>query len=261
MLARTTRTVRVTDAGEHCLQDFRRILAEVLEADESDSGMHSSPRGRLTITAPVLFGGMYVTPIVTEYLSRYPEVSASFLFLDCVVNLLDEGADVSVCIGELPDSTMQAILVGQVRRVICASPGYLAKHGIPTSPDDLHAHTVVPASRVTHNPEWELMDKGEVLSIRLQARMITTTNDSAVAAAVGGFGVPRLLSYQVGEHLIAGRIKTVLPDFEPAALPVHVVQLGGHQAPRRVRAFLDLAIERLRQDATLNWPQIRPSPG
>lgn len=252
LLTRTTRTVRVTDAGARYVQDCRRILAEMLEADESVSGMHSSPKGRLTITAPVLFGGMYVTPVVTEYLIRYPEVSASCLFLDRVVNLLDEGVDVAVRIGELPDSTMQAIRVGQVRRVICASPSYLAAHGTPTSPEDLYAHTVVSASSVTPNPEWKLMDNGAPTTIRLQPRMITTTNDSAVAAAVGGFGLTRLLSYQVAEHVRTGKLKTVLAEFEPAALPVHVVHREGRQAPQRVRAFLDLAIERLRQDATLN---------
>lgn len=249
LLTRTTRSVRVTDAGERYAQDCRRILAEMLEADESVSGMHTSPRGRLTITAPVLFGGMYVTPVVTEYLTRYPEVSASCLFLDRVVNLLEEGVDVAVRIGELPDSTMQAIRVGQVRRVICGAPDYLVRHGIPTIPDDLHHHNIISASSVTPNPEWKLVDKGEHRSIRLNARMITTTNDSAAAAAVGGFGLTRLLSYQVADQLRTGRLKTVLPDFEPVALPVHVVHREGRQASQRVRAFLDLAIERLRQDA------------
>lgn len=251
LLTRTTRTVRVTDAGERYVQDCRRILAEMLEADESVRGLHALPRGRLTLTAPVLFGGIYVTPIVTEYLGRYPEVSASCLFLDRVVNLLDEGVDVAIRIGELPDSSMQAIRVGQVRRVICGSPGYLSSHGIPMSPDDLHRHAIVSASSVTPHPEWALMAQGEPRTIRLQARMITTTNDSAVAAAVGGFGLTRLLSYQVAEHLRTGALKTVLTAFEPAALPVHVVHREGRQAPQRVRAFLDLAIERLRQDATL----------
>ena len=252
LLTRTTRTVRVTDAGERYAQDCRRILGEMAEADESVSGMHSSPRGRLTITAPVLFGGLYVTPIVTEYLTRYPQVNASCMFLDRVVNLMDEGVDVAVRIGELPDSSMQAIRVGQVRRLICAAPEYLAEHGIPLAPDDLHQHTVVSASSVTPNPEWKLMEKGEPVTIRLQARMITTTNDSAVVAAVRGFGLTRLLSYQVAEHLKAGRLKTVLTEFEPAPLPVHVVHREGRQAPQRVRAFLDLAMERLREDPALN---------
>lgn len=252
LLTRTTRTVRVTDAGERYVQDCRRILAEMVEADESVSGMHSSPRGRLTITAPVLFGGIHVTPIVTEYLTRYPEVTASCIFLDRVVNLLDEGVDVAVRIGELPDSSMQAIRVGQVRRVICASPDYLARNGIPTTPDKLHEHTVISASTVTPSSEWKLVNNGVACNVRLQARMNTTTNDSAVAAAINGFGLTRLLSYQVADHLRTGKLKTVLPDYEQSPLPVHVVHREGRQVPKRVRAFLDLAIERLRANASLN---------
>ncbi|QDL56549.1 LysR family transcriptional regulator [Rhodoferax aquaticus] len=252
LLTRTTRTVRVTDAGERYVQDCRRILADMLEADESVSGMHASPRGRLTISAPVLFGGLYVTPVITEYLARYPDVSASCLFLDRIVNLVDEGVDVAVRIGELPDSSMQAIRVGQVRRVICASPDYLAKHGIPLVPDDLHAHTIVSSSSVTPNPVWKLVENGDIKSVHLEARMTTSTNDSALAAAAAGFGLTRLLSYQVAEHFRNGTLKTVLTEFEPAALPVHVVHREGRHAPQRVRAFIDLAVERLRADPRLN---------
>lgn len=252
LLTRTTRTVRVTDAGERYVQDCRRILAEMAEADESVSGQHSAPRGRLTITAPVLFGGKFVTPIVSEYLQRYPEVNASCLFLDRVVNMVDEGADVGIRIGELPDSTMQAIRVGQVRRVVCASPAYLQEHGIPLTPDDLHQHAIVSASSVTPNPEWRMQHNGAPLSVRLQPRMTTTTNDSAIAAVVGGFGLTRLLSYQVAEHLRARKLKTVLANFEPEPLPVHVVHREGRHAAHRVRAFIDLAIARLRSDPSLN---------
>jgi len=251
LLTRTTRTVRVTDAGERYVQDCRRILAEMAEADESVTGQHGAPRGRLTITAPVLFGGKYVTPIVAEYLQRYPQVTASCLFLDRVVNMVDEGVDVAIRIGDLPDSSMQAIRVGQVRRVVCASPAYLKEHGIPLTPDDLQQHAIVSASSVTPNPEWRMVDNGVPRSIRLQARMTTTTNDSAVAAVVGGFGLTRLLSYQVAEHLRARRLKTVLSSFEPAPLPVHVVHREGRQASHRVRAFIDLAVERLRSDPSL----------
>lgn len=251
LLTRTTRTVRVTDAGARYAQDCRRILVELAEADESVSGLHGAPRGRITVTAPMLFGGMVVTPIVTAYLQRYPEVSASCLFLDRVVNLVDEGVDVAIRIGELPDSTMQAIRVGQVRQLICASPAYLEAHGIPLTPDDLHQHTIVSASSVTPNPEWRMVDSGEPYTVRLQARMTTTTNDSAVAAVVGGFGITRLLSYQVAEHLRAGRLKTVLTEYEAAPLPVQVVHREGRHPPQRVRAFIDLAVERLRVEMAL----------
>lgn len=252
LLTRTTRTVRVTDAGERYAQDCRRILAEMLEADESVSGMHSAPRGRVTITAPVLFGGMHVVPVVTEYLGRYPDVSAACLFLDRVVNLLDEGVDVAVRIGELPDSTMQAIRVGQVRRLVCASPGYLAQFGTPRTPEDLQNHCTISASGVTPTPEWRMLLNGEIRGIKLQPRLTTTTNDSAAAAAVAGLGLTRLLSYQVADHVREGRLHTVLTEFEAPPLPVHVVHREGRNASQRVRAFLDLAIERLRANPALN---------
>lgn len=251
LLTRTTRTVRVTDAGERYAQDCRRILAELAEADESVSGQHGAPRGRITVTAPVLFGGMVVTPIVTAYLQRYPEVSASCLFLDRVVNLVDEGVDVAIRIGELPDSTLQAIRVGQVRQLICAAPDYLAAHGIPLTPEDLHRHTIVSANSVTPNPEWRLVHSGAPRSVRFQARMTTSTNDSAVAAVVGGFGITRLLSYQVAGYLRDGRLKTVLAEYEAPPLPVHVVHREGRQAPQRVRAFIDMAVEQLRANAAV----------
>jgi DNA-binding transcriptional LysR family regulator len=252
LLTRTTRVVRVTDAGARYAQDCRRILAELEEADESVRGMHGAPRGQLTLTAPALFGAKFVTPIVTEYLQRYPEVSATCLFLDRVVNMLDEGVEVAVRIGELPDSSMQAVRVGSVRRMICAAPAYLKKHGMPRTPDDLADHSIVSASGVTPTPEWRLEKNGAPHIVKLEPRMTTTTNDSAMAAAVDGFGLTRHLSYQVAEHLRDGKLKTVLSEFEPAPLPVHVLHREGRHASQRVRAFLDLAIERLRACPALN---------
>lgn len=252
LLTRTTRVVRVTDAGARYVEDCRRILAELAEADESVSGLHGAPRGRLTLTAPVLFGALYVTPIVTEYLQRYPEVTASCWFLDRVVNMMDEGVDIAVRIGELPDSSMQAIRVGKVRRVICAAPSYLERHGVPQSPDELAAHTIVSASGVTPAPEWRLVENGAARIVKLQPRMITTSNDSAVAAAVAGFGLSRLMSYQVAEHVREGRLKILLSEFETAPLPVQLVHREGRHASQKARAFLDLAIERLRASPALN---------
>jgi DNA-binding transcriptional LysR family regulator len=251
LLTRTTRVVRVTEAGARYVEDCRRILAELAEADESVSGLHAAPRGRLTLTAPVLFGALFVTPIVTEYLQRYPEVTASCWFLDRVVNMVDEGVDIGVRIGELPDSSLQAIRVGRVRRVICAAPSYLKRHGAPQTPDDLTAHTIVSASGVTPTPEWRLVENGAPKLVKLQPRMSTTTNDSAVAAAVAGFGLTRLMSYQVAEHVQAGRLQIVLSEFETAPLPVHLVHREGRHVSQKARAFLDLAIERLRASKAL----------
>jgi DNA-binding transcriptional LysR family regulator len=252
LLTRTTRVVRLTEAGARYVEDCRRIVAELAEADDAVSGLHSTPRGRLTLTAPVLFGAEFVTPIVTEYLTRYPEVSVSCWFLDRLVNMVDEGVDVAVRIGELPDSTMQAIRVGQVRRVICATPAYLALHGAPQRPDDLLKHSIVSASGITPTPEWRLVESGTPCVVKVRPRLTTTTNDSAVVAALSGFGLTRLLSYQVAEHLRHGRLQTVLSEFEPAALPVHLVHREGRHASLKARSFLDLAIERLRVNPALN---------
>ena len=244
--------VRVTEPGARYVEDCRHILAELAEANESVGGMHSEPSGTLTLTAPVLFGAKHVTPIVTEYLQRYPEVNASCWFLDRVVNMMDEGVDVAVRIGELPDSSMQAVRVGRVRRVICASPGYLERCGIPQIPDDLSAHCIVCASAVTPFPEWQIVENGVPRNVKLQARMTTTSNDSAVAAAVSGFGLTRLMSYQIADHLRDGQLKIVLSEFEPAALPVHLVHREGRYASQKARVFLDMAIKQLRANPALN---------
>lgn len=249
LLTRTTRMVRVTEAGDRYVQDCRRILTDLALADEAVAGLHGTPRGRLTLTAPVLFGALHVAPIVTEYLQRYPQVVASCWFLDRVVNLMDEGVDIAVRIGELPDSSLQALRVGQVRRVICAAPDYLARHGTPQDPDELTAHTVIAASGVSPATEWRLRGGR---TARISPRMITTSNDSAVAAAVSGFGITRLMSYQIDEAVRAGRLRVLLADFEPAALPVHLVHHEGRHGSQKARAFLDLAIERLRRNPALS---------
>ena len=252
LLTRTTRIVRVTESGARYADDCRLILAQLADADESVTGTQVTPRGHLTITAPVLFGAKFVAPIVTEYLQRNLEVVASCWFLDRVVNMLDEGADVGIRIGELPDSSMQATAVGKVRRVICAAPGYLEQHGVPLTPADLQSHTIVSASAVTPTPEWRLVENGESRIIKVQPRMTTTSNDSALAAALGGFGITRLLSYQVAECLRDGSLRMVLDEFELPALPVHVVHREGQHASKKARAFIDLVVERLRANPALN---------
>jgi DNA-binding transcriptional LysR family regulator len=252
LLTRTTRIVRVTESGARYADDCRLILAQLAEADESVTGMQVTPRGHLTITAPVLFGAKFVAPIVTEYLQRNPEVVASCWFLDRVVNMIDEGADVGIRIGELPDSSMQATAVGKVRRVMCAAPIYLEQHGVPLTPADLQSHTIVSASAVTPTSEWRLVENGESRIIKVRPRMTTTSNDSALAAALSGFGITRLLSYQVAEFLQEGSLKMVLGEFELPDLPVHVVHREGQHASKKARAFIDLVVERLRANPRLH---------
>jgi DNA-binding transcriptional LysR family regulator len=252
LLTRTTRIVRVTETGARYAEDCRRILGELAQADASASGMHGAPRGRLALTAPVLFGNQFVTTIVTEYLRRYPDVSATCLFLDRVVNMLEEGVDVAVRIGELADSSMQAIRVGQVRRVICGAPTYFKQYGVPKTPEDLPEHRIISANSVTPIPEWRLVKNGVAHNVKLQPRLSISTNAAAATAAMSGFGVTQLLSYQVAEYLRDGKLKVVLEKFEPAALPVHVMHREGRHATQTVRAFLDLIIERLRADPALH---------
>jgi DNA-binding transcriptional LysR family regulator len=251
LLTRTTRVVRLTDAGSGYFEDCRRILGEIDIAELSATGTHSSPRGLLSITAPIMFGRLHVTPIVLDYLRRYPETDANCWFVDRVVNLVDEGIDVAVRIAQLPDSSLQAINVGRVRRVLCASPAYLEKHGTPRHPDDLAEHVVIASTGSSTPPEWRLHDGERHILVRTHARFTTTTNDSAIAAALADFGIARLMSYQIAEHVSDGRLVILLDDFEPPPLPIHLVHREGRHVAQKVRAFLDLAVSTLRADESL----------
>ena len=252
LLTRTTRVVRPTATGVAYFENCRRILGEIDDAELSAAGAHTAPRGQLSITAPVLFGRHYVTPVVVEYLNRYPEVDVDCLFIDRVVNFIDEGIDVGVRIGPLPSSSLQAIPVGYVRRVTCASPAYLARHGVPATPEDLAQHTIIQTTGISTLPEWRFQRHGEPLPIRVAPRMSTTTNDSAIAAAVAGFGVVRVLSYQVADEVRDGRLQLVLEDVEPVPLPIHIIHREGRHAMHKVRAFIDLAVDTLRSSPALN---------
>lgn len=252
LLVRTTRVVRVTEVGARYAGDCRRILADVADTERSATGTHAAPRGRLVITSPVLFGAMFVTPVVTAYLRRYPEADVECRFLDRVVNMMEEGIDIAIRIGMLPDSSYQAIKIGQVRQVVCASPDYLKVRGIPMTPDQLEEHDVIIASGVTPSPDWRFEHNGRPVTFRVRPRMTSTSNDAAIAAALDGFGVTRVISYMVARDLVAGRLKTVLAQFEPARIPVSMVHHEGRQSTPKVRAFIDLAIEMLRADGALN---------
>lgn len=248
LLTRTTRYVRVTDAGQRYLEDARRIISEVDEADEAAAGINAEPRGHLAITAPVLFGKLFVIPGIVDYLQRYPDMEISAVFLDRVVNLLEEGFDVGIRIGELPDSSMKAIRVGSIRRVVCASPTYLAKHGTPEKPSDLANHLVVASSAASPAMEWKF---AEGLAVRVKPRLTVTSNDSAIAAVLLGMGVTRLLSYQIASYQASGQLQTILSEFEPEPLPIHVIHREGRYASAKVRSFVDLMVAKLRSDEAL----------
>jgi DNA-binding transcriptional LysR family regulator len=252
LLNRTTRHVRVTEAGLRYLEDARRLLSDVVAAEEAAAGINAEPRGRITVTAPVLFGRMFVMPGIVDYLQRFSQVEVASVFLDRVVNLLEEGLDVGIRIGELPDSSMRALRVGTVRRVVCAAPAYLEGAGLPQTPDDLSAHTIIASSAGSSAPGWQFFSDDSMHTIKLKPRLSVTTNDAAVEAAREGFGITRLLSYQIAPQLASGELKILLPDFEPRPLPIHILHREDNQSSSKVRAFIDLLAARLRADKALN---------
>nr|WP_232374532.1 LysR family transcriptional regulator [Pseudomonas chlororaphis] len=251
LLTRTTRSVLLTEAGQRYLEDSRRILAELQDAEASAAGIHALPRGPLTITAPVLFGELFVTPLMVDYLQRFTEVSINALLVDRVVNMLEEGVDVAVRIGELPDSGQHAMRVGEVRRVVCAAPAFLARHGRPRHPQELRQAPVIAPSSIGQSKSWLFDDAGTPLSVRAEPRLVVTANQAAINAACRGLGLTRVLSYQVADKVAAGELEIVLAEYELAPLPIHVLYQGGRKASARVRSFVDFAVQALREHPAL----------
>lgn len=250
LLIRTTRYVKLTEAGARYVDDCRRILSALEEAEASAAGSFAKPTGQLTVTASVLFGEIYVLPILMAFLDRHPEVTGRLLLLDRVTNLVDEGIDVAVRIGHLPDSSHSAVKVGSVRRVICGAPGYFAQHGAPRQPADLDGHRVIAATSAWTSLDWRFGPEGEAIQVR--PALFCNTNAGAIIAARAGWGLTRVLSYQIGPDLRDGRLQTTLEEFEEPPLPIHIVHPEGRNAPAKVRAFVDFAVAGLRGDRLIN---------
>ncbi|WP_310197731.1 LysR family transcriptional regulator [Ancylobacter sp. 3268] len=251
LLTRTTRSVKMTEAGGRYFDDCRRILADIADAEASAAGSHANPTGTLIVTGSVMFGQMYTLPILLEYLDRYPSVIGRSLFVDRIVNIIEEGIDVAIRIGHLPDSGLSAVRVGSVKRVVCGAPSYFEKHGVPRVPADLAHHRVVVPTAAWASPEWQFGEETKT-SVTVRPRLLCNTNEAAITAAEQGWGLTRILSYQIGPALMQGRLQTVLADYEEKALPIHVVHAEGRHAPAKVRTFVDLAVERLRANRLFN---------
>ncbi len=253
LLHRTTRVVRLTEAGEQYLAACRHIVAGLEEADRAAAGERTAPRGVLNVTAPLFFGRLYVRPPVDAFLDRYPSVQVRLLLLDRVVNMIDEGMDVAVRIGHLPDSGLIAIKVGEVRRVLCASPGYLARRKAPRAPTDLKSHDCISFNAMTPSDVWTFAPGTKAKAstqVRVFPRLTVTEAEAAIGAAVDGHGVTRVLSYQVERELKAGRLKVILEDFEPTPWPVNVIYPEARLSAAKVRAFVDLVVPGLRKELT-----------
>jgi len=249
LFVRTTRSVKLTEAGDRYFGDCRRILADIAEAEAAAAGSYAKPSGTLSVTASALFGQMYVLPVVTEFLDVYPNVTGRVLFVDRPVNIVEEGIDVAVRIGHLPDSGFTAIKVGTVRRVICGAPSYFEKNGIPSGPADLKDHRIVVSTSAWASPEWRFKGDERVVG---HAGLLSNTNDAAISAAKSGWGLTRVLHYQIGADLLDGNLQIALGDYEEPPLPIHVLHPEGRHAPAKVRAFLDLVVSRLRANRLLN---------
>jgi DNA-binding transcriptional LysR family regulator len=259
LLSRTTRSLHLSEAGQRYLEDCRRILGELEEAEEAAAGSYSIPVGHLTMTAPVLFGELFVAPILGEYLDQFALVNINAVLVDRVVNMTDEGVDVAVRIGHLQDTGQQAIKVGEVRRVVCASPAYLDRHGRPLHPQALGGANIVTSSASPLVSEWQFVDDGHALSVPIAPRLVVTANNAAINLARLGWGLTRVLSYQVASHVSDGELEIILHDFEPPALPIHVLFQKNSRVPAKVRTFVDFLANRLGQDAALNPAMKRPS--
>lgn len=251
LLLRTTRSVRLTEAGGRYLQDTRHILASIIEANEAAAGINAAPKGDLAVTAPILFGKKFVMPCIVRYLQQYPEVDVSAFFLDRVVNLVEEGMDVAVRIGQLPDSGLKALRVGKMRRLLCASPEYLERHGTPRHPSELQKHEVIAAGTLSPRTDWRFGAIDDPTLIRMKPRLTVTSNDAAIAAASAGLGIARLLSYQVADEVAAGRLQVILAEYEEAPWPIHILHRESKYGSTKVRTFIDMLAEHLRSQAHL----------
>ena len=236
---RTTRSLSLTDVGARYLDRARQVLSDIEAADREAVGETAVPSGHLTLTASVTFGRTALAPVVRDFLAAYPRIGVSVLLLDRVANLVEEGIDAAIRIGDLPDSSLIARRVGQVRRVLVASPGYLERHGTPTQPQDLRLHRIIAFTALMPNREWRHLDGSGTATVALQPQLEINDAVAAIAAAEAGVGIAPALSYMVAEAVRAGRLVPVLEPVTPPALPVHLVFQRSRLIAPKLRAFSD----------------------
>ena len=244
LLNRTTRAVSVTEAGQRFLVGARRVLADLAEIEQGAAGQGQAPRGELRVTAPIVFGRRHVLPLVTDFLGQYPEVSVRLALIDRPADLVEDGLDVAIRIGALADTSAIAVRIGEMRRIAVASPGYLRRRGRPKSPPDLAGHDVIAFAGIDRVERWRFAGGVEA---RIKPRLIVNTAEAAIDAAIAGFGITRVLSYQAADALADRRLVRLLREQEGGATPVHVVYPEGRHPPPKLRVFLDTIVPRLRQ--------------
>ncbi len=243
LLARTTRSVALTEAGAHYLERARRIMAELAEAEEFAQSERLTPVGRLVVSAPAVFGRLHVAPLLAEFLNRHAEVQGQLLLSDRWVNMVEEGVDCAIRIGNLPDSGLVARRLGETRRIIVASPGYLAAHGTPRDPREVTAHHIIRFSAFEGAEEWRLHREGAEERVPISPRLVTNSADAALCAAEREGGLTMVLAYQAREAIAAGRLVRILSEFEPPLLPIQIAWPAARLIPAKLRAFIETAVE------------------
>ncbi|MFS2035480.1 LysR family transcriptional regulator [Polaromonas sp. CT11-55] len=243
---RTTRRISLTEEGRRHLESCRQLLAALADAESALSADAAEPAGQLTITAPMLFGQMHVAPAVTRFVQQHEKMRCSMVLLDRVVNLLEEGIDVGIRIGEPEDSSLVAQQVGQIRRLVVASPAWLRRHGVPQHPKDLLKANCV---RVTdHSPTWgPFIDQGKPLRLAVSGNLEFNQIAPAVAACAAGAGFGSFLSYQVAPYLQTKQLRTVLEEFEPPPRPINIVYPHARLLPMRTRVFIEWMKKELKE--------------
>jgi DNA-binding transcriptional LysR family regulator len=243
LLQRTTRQVALTDIGARYLERARRILADVEEAEGAAEGERIRPSGRLVVSAPVGFGRLHVSPVMSAYLKRYPEVSSELRLADRMINLVEDGVDLAVRIGHLADSTLVARHVGEMRRIVVASSGYLEARGEPGAPEAVASHETIQFGATAAPPDWRFVRDGSEVRVTPAPRLITNSSDAAIRYAEAGGGLTRVMFYQAADALKRGRLRIVLAKFEPPPLPIHLVYPTSRLLSAKVRTFIDLVTE------------------
>lgn len=252
LLHRTTRALRLTSLGETYLATCRQVLDELQRAERGVAADQDTPRGLLTLTAPVLFGRLRVRPVLDRFLDTNPAIRARLVLLDRVVSLIDEGIDVAVRLAHLPDSSMVATHLGEVRRVLCASPAYLERHGVPQAPSELSGHACIMSNEAAAAP-WSFSHEATGGKRRLQTalihpRLVVNAAAAAIDSALDGHGITRVMSYQVASDVVAGRLVLLLVNYVPPPIPVHFVMQADRSMTAKLRAFIDFAAPLLRTD-------------
>jgi DNA-binding transcriptional LysR family regulator len=243
LLQRTTRSVTLTDAGARYLERTRRILADVEEAESAAEGERTRPSGKLVVSAPVGFGRLHVSPVMSAYLTRHAEVSGELRLEDRMISLVEDGVDLAVRIGELADSSLVARRVGEMRRIVVASPGYLKKRGEPKAPADIAGHDTIQFGATAGVADWRFVEDGSEVRVSIAPRLSTNSADAAVQHAEQDGGLTRVLAYQAADAIRRGRVKIVLIKFELPASPIHIVYPTSRLLSAKVRTFIDLVTE------------------